>query len=118
MSKKNQATKVVSAVVPEVPKTQEIPLSLESLQARIQVLEDKIAAMAAIGRGRGPISTRGMNKDDAIKIMTGDMKDRSIKDCAKDLGLSYGQVYSARNGYTFKEQYAERKALEVTAKTK
>ena len=91
------------------------PTTIEELWAvispRLQAIEEKLTVKIKEGNGRGPISTRAMTVDDAIKIMTGDLKDKSIKDCAKELGLSYGQVYSARNGYTFKEQYAAMKAL-------
>lgn len=58
-------------------------------------------------RNRGPESTREMTKDDAERIMLGDLKDKSHKECAATLGLSYGQVYSARGGYTFKEVYKQ-----------
>lgn len=118
MSKKDQKVVATAEVIKDSEVQTQVQTQVLTLGERVQVLEDKIAAMAAIGRGRGPISTRGMTKDDADRFMTGDMKDKTIKDCAKELGLSYGQVYSARNGYTFKTQYAERKALEVTAKTK
>jgi hypothetical protein len=91
------------------------PTTIEELWAvispRLQAIEEKLTVKIKEGNGRGPISTRAMTVDDAIKIMTGGFKDKTIKDCAKELGLSYGQVYSARNGYTFKEQYAAMKAL-------
>jgi hypothetical protein len=86
------------------------PASIEELweriETRFQALESKLAIKVKEGTGRGPLSTRAMSVDDAIKIMTGDLKGASIKSAAQTLGLSYGQVYSARNGYTFKEQYA------------
>jgi hypothetical protein len=37
--------------------------------------------------------------------MLGEHKDLSHKDAAMKLGLSYGQVYSARKGFTFKTIY-------------
>ena len=79
------------------------------IDARLTEIEKLLAERSS--NGRGPKSTRSMTKEDAIKIMTGAMKDETIKKCATDLGLSYGQVYSARNGYTFKEQYAARKKM-------
>jgi len=96
------------------------PTTIEELWAvispRLQAIEEKLTVKIKEGNGRGPISTRAMTVDDAIKIMTGDFKDKTIKDCAKELGLSYGQIYSARNGYTFKEQYAAMVALKTPAK--
>ena len=110
-------SKVKEQVAEEVKKIIEIktPTNIEELwdaiNLRLTAIEEKLTVKIKEGNGRGPISTRAMTVDDAIKIMTGDFKDKTIKDCAKELGLSYGQVYSARNGYTFKEQYAAMKAL-------
>ena len=90
-------------------KLKELETKVLELEARITELETKKASGT---RDRGPVSTRTMTADDATRIMTGDLKDTKIKPAAIELGLSYGQVYSARNGYTFKTQYAERqKAL-------
>ena len=60
-------------------------------------------------RDRGPESQHKMSDEDARRIMLGDLKDTGHKQCAEILGLSYGQVYSARNGYTFKVIYQEMK---------
>lgn len=58
-------------------------------------------------RNRGPQSERTMTEDDARRIMLGDLKDASHKAAAEQLGLSYGQIYSARKGFTFKPIYQE-----------
>lgn len=58
-------------------------------------------------RDRGPKSDRDMNETDARAIMLGELKDVSHKVAAEKLGLSYGQVYSARKGFTFKAIYKE-----------
>ena len=58
-------------------------------------------------RDRGPQSEHKMTEEDARSIMLGEHKDSSHKVAAESLGLSYGQVYSARNGYTFKTIYKE-----------
>lgn len=62
---------------------------------------------AAPARDRGPKSERDMTDEDARRIMLGDLKDASHKVAAEKLGLSYGQVYSARKGFTFKSIYKE-----------
>lgn len=62
---------------------------------------------ARAGRDRGPDSTREMTDDDARKVVLGELKDVSHKDAANTLGLSYGQIYSARKGFTFKSIYKE-----------
>lgn len=58
-------------------------------------------------RDRGPRSERTMTDDDARRVMLGDLKDKSHKECAELLTLSYGQIYSARKGFTFKPIYQE-----------
>jgi hypothetical protein len=87
------------------------PKTIEELwlrvDERLSAIEAKLIVKIKEGNGRGPLSTRSMTVDDAKRIMTGDLKDANIKTAAQTLGLSYGQVYSARNGYTFKEQYTE-----------
>lgn len=75
------------------------------LCARIEALEAQPAK-----RDRGPESKRDMTIDDARRLILGDMKDISHKAAAEKLGLSYGQVYSARGGYTFKKLQDEKLA--------
>ncbi len=55
----------------------------------------------------GPKSERKMTEDDAKRIMLGDLKSESHNKCAEVLNLSYGQIYSARKGFTFKPIYQE-----------
>ena len=52
-------------------------------------------------RDRGPKSERSMTDEDAQRCKFGDLKAKTHKEAAKILGLSYGQIYSARGGYTF-----------------
>ena len=47
--------------------------------------------------------------------MLGDLKDKSHKECAEVLQLSYGQIYSARKGFTFKPIYKEMIEAQVKA---
>lgn len=82
-------------------------LSMKDLDAKIDALENKIADLEeqianAKPRDRGPESTRKMTEEDAKRIMLGDLKNVSHKEAAKELGLSYSQVYSCRGGYTFR----------------
>ncbi len=83
----------------------ELTNTMEALTTRIEELENKLANVKV--RDRGPASTRTMTEDDARAIMLGDAKELSHKEAAAKLGLSYGQVYSARNGFTFKVVYKE-----------
>jgi len=58
-------------------------------------------------------SDRAMNEDDARSVLLGDLKDVSTKEAAVELGLSYGQVYSCRKGFTFKKVFKEFRELEA-----
>ena len=70
----------------------------------IEHQDERLDALEATPkRDRGPKSTREMTEDDARRIILGDLKDLSHKKAAQKLGLSYGQIYSARGGYTFKK---------------
>lgn len=83
----------------------EAAAKISELETRIVELEQKLANVKV--RDRGPASTRTMTEEDAKRIMLGDLKDQSHKEAATELGLSYGQIYSARNGFTFKNIYKE-----------
>ena len=85
----------------------ELVEEVKELRAKVEELENRKQSPGV--RNRGPLSTREMKDEDAERIMLGDLKDESHTKCAEVLGLSYGQVYSARNGYTFKGVYARSK---------
>lgn len=82
-------------------------------------LNEVIEALNAMGeakpRDRGPKSERTMTDDDARKVIKGDLKDMNHNEAAKTLGLSYGQVYSARKGFTFKSIHKELRDAEKAA---
>lgn len=90
-----RATKTIQVVTPE--------MFLE-LSARVAQLEETLA------KSKGLASTREMTDEDAKRILTGDLKDVPHKKAAETLGLSYGQIYSARGEYTFKHVHKELKA--------
>lgn len=68
----------------------------EELQKRVKTLEETLA------KSKGTASTREMTDDDAKRVFVGDLAKENHKKAAEILGLSYGQVYSARLEYTFK----------------
>ena len=76
----------------------ELEEMIVALQVKVEELEK-----ATHGRDRGPKSEKAMTEEDARRVILGDLKDKSHKDCAEILKLSYGQIYSARGGYTFKK---------------
>jgi len=88
----------------------ELEIMIASLSARVEELE-KIKETSRPVRDRGPESSRDMTDDDARKVIYGELKDLKHKDAAIELGLSYGQIYSARGCYTFKNIHAELKKI-------
>lgn len=70
---------------------------------------NELIQSAPAKRDRGPASTKEMSEADAIRVISGDLKDLKHRDAAVKLGLSYGQVYSARLGFTFKKANKENK---------
>lgn len=85
-------------------------IELIDLEAKVspQILAEKLNEViralneAKVPRDRGPKSERSMTEEDAIRVISGDLKDVSHKVAAETLELSYGQIYSARKGFTFK----------------
>jgi len=66
----------------------------EGLVARVAALEEKLSKPKA--------DSVEMTDEHAVRILSGDLADKKHKEAAEMLGLTYGQVYSARLGYTFK----------------
>lgn len=79
--------------------------TLDAKASNAQIVETLNAVIVRLNsikvRDRGPRSERSMTDEDAFRVKFGDLKDESHKAAAAELGLSYGQVYSARGGYTF-----------------
>lgn len=80
--------------------------TLEALIERVDQLE------ALLAKKRGTASTREMSDDDARRVLAGDLREVSHKKAAESLGLSYGQIYSARLQYTFKHIHKELSKVE------
>lgn len=87
----------------------ELTKIVEELTEKVNSLEARLDEIKV--RDRGPASTRNMTEEDARRIILGDLKDVPHKKAAEELGLSYGQVYSARGGYTFKNLQEEKLKL-------
>lgn len=101
-------SQVVTTELAEVIAKLEDSSKLKDVIAKInEIIEHLNKEPSKAQRDRGPDSTREMTEDDARRVMIGDLKDVSHKDAAKTLGLSYGQIYSARKGFTFKGVYKE-----------
>lgn len=86
-----------------------LELVVQELAARIEVLESRPT------RDRGPASENAMTEEHARAILIGEDAGLAHKAAAEKHGLSYGQVYSARNGFTFKPVYKEFRDMEAAA---
>lgn len=81
---------------------------LKEIVAKVNELIERLnATKEPKTRDRGPDSQREMTENDARRILLGDLKDMSHKSAAEELGLSYGQIYSSRKGFTFKGVFKE-----------
>lgn len=87
-------------------KINELIVFANALNDRAEIAA-KAAPVASVSRNRGPASEKVMSEEDARQVMLGDLKSDSHKEAAEKLGLSYGQIYSARKGFTFKPIYKE-----------
>lgn len=80
---------------------------LKDVVAKVNEIIELLNTKPKAQRDRGPESTREMAEDDARRLLFGDLAAKNHKEAAQELGLSYGQVYSARKGFTFKSVYKE-----------
>jgi Arc/MetJ family transcription regulator len=90
--------------------------TLEQVAALANMLRDELAAAtvrilaleSANEAKAGPKSERAMTEDDARRILAlGDLEAAGHKEAAEKLNLSYGQIYSCRKGFTFKQIHKE-----------
>ena len=70
---------------------------IADLETRVAVLEEQLAAKRPAAK-----SENSMTEEHAFRVKFGDLKDLKHGKAAEALGLSYGQVFSCRGGYTFK----------------
>ena len=86
--------------------------------AAIEVLQKQVEDLMQLtgGKQRGPKTERPMQEEDAFRVKFGDLKELNHKEAAAELGLSYGQIFSCRGGYTFKHVRADWKPKADAAK--
>ena len=102
--KSNEIIEIIGSI--EITKLDE-NAKLKDVVHKLNEVIEALNAKPKSARDRGPESERAMTEDDARRILLGDMKDVAHKKAAEELGLSYGQIYSARKGFTFKGIYKE-----------
>ena len=96
-------------------------LTVKDLAEKINEIIHKVNDLKASSGGSGDTvrdikSDRPMTEDDARRVLLGDLKDTSTKEAALELGLSYGQIYSCRKGFTFKKVYKEFREAQAAEK--
>jgi len=98
--------KVESLMEKILEKVEMLDKTISNYDHRITELEEK----------RGPKSSREMTEADARRLLVGDMSKIPHRIAAERLGLSYGQVYSCRGGYTFRKIHDEIRELRMKEK--
>lgn len=75
-----------------------------ALQARVEQLESQLATRTTRKgeRDYGPDSERKMDTMTALRILIGHWSNLTVRECADQHGLSRGQIYSLKGGYTMK----------------
>jgi hypothetical protein len=85
----------------------------KALTARVEELGAMIE-----GRNKSAPTKRNMTDADAIRVMTGDLKEASHKEAGEAAALTYAQVYSCRLEYTFKHVHKALKEADPEYKNK
>jgi hypothetical protein len=70
--------------------------------SRIEKLETLVLA-----RNASAATKRNMTDEDALRVLTGDLRDMPHKEAAEKIGLTYAQVYSCRLEFTFKHVHKD-----------
>lgn len=72
------------------------------LTARIEKIETLVLA-----RNASAATKRNMTDEDALRVLTGDLRDIPHKEAAERIALTYAQVYSCRLEFTFKHVHKD-----------
>lgn len=90
-----------------------VKMTVAELTEAVVNMQTTIAALAAkveeLSKPAAKPDTKEMTDDDARNVLFGSLKDKKHKDAAEALGLTYGQVYSCRLEFTFKNIHKEMK---------
>lgn len=83
--------------------------AIQALREDLSIAMGQIAELEVLvkGRNRSAPTKRNMTDDDALRVLTGDLKALNHKDAGEQGNLTYAQVYSARLGYTFKHVHKD-----------
>ena len=78
----------------------------------IEMYNELLARVEALEVQTKRPDPKEMTDEMALRVINGDLKDKSHKDAATALGLTYGQIYSARLEFTFKNVHKQLKGTE------
>ena len=93
--------------------TQVVKMNLAELTALVIEQGKMIVELQSKVEPKRNEAQREMTDDDARRVITGDLSSQKHKDAAGTLGLSYGQIYSARLEFTFKHIHKEMKDANI-----
>ena len=103
-----EITETVEEITTEIAFFEHKGLNLKVLANKLnEVIRHLNTLESQPTRDNGPKSQRKLDADLARQILFGDDKDLTVKEVCHKHGLSYGQVYSVREGYTFKKVQLE-----------
>ena len=74
----------------------------------IVLLQQQVSELSAKVNAPKPES-KEMTDEHAERVTYGDLAEKKHKDAAEVLGLTYGQIYSCRLGFTFKDVHKKAK---------
>lgn len=93
---------------------------VEALTARVEELAQQFASelhemvtrvakieTLVLARNASAATKRNMTDEDALRVLTGDLRDMSHKEAAEKIALTYAQVYSCRLEFTFKHVHKD-----------
>lgn len=72
-------------------------------QVTIEMYNELLARVEALEEQAKKPDVKEMTEADALSILNGEHKDLKHKAAAEKLGLTYGQIYSCRLKFTFKD---------------
>lgn len=91
-AERRDLSEVYVEMLPDEPMSDEEKAIKELRERRMQAAYPKVTSA----------SNGVMTDEHARRVKFGDLANVKVSEAAKLLGLSYGQVYSAKNGYTFR----------------
>lgn len=106
----------------QVERNKHLTNLIETLTARVEDLAEKLSELRdrpdltariekietlVLARNASAATKRNMTDEDALRVLTGDLRDLSHKEAAEKIALTYAQVYSCRLEFTFKHVHKD-----------